>query len=190
MVGRVFAFKESADYPEVAVLFRFARKRLQQLNPQRKIKAIDVGRLLGFDYKYTHQFSHGKMRVFNIHYISILSDILDVKHDIIVRLLRRDIGAEAALDWCRTRTNARTVKVTSASPEWRVSLTAIVGEGEPFPEELAPMVRELWRKSGEIANDPVRLREFVHRYAGGTPADKAVVELLKKPKLALSRKGK
>lgn len=190
MVGRVFSFTEPADYPEVAELFRFAKKRLQALYPEKKIKAIDVGRLLDFDYKYTHQFSHGKMRVFNVRYINNLSAKLDVPVDIIVRILRRDLRTEKALDWCQRRSQGEPVDVEASGDQWDLKLSGRILKPETITSGLQVSLEGLWAQAGKIVNSPERLREFMGRYAGGAPADKAVVERLKKPKLALSRKGK
>lgn len=190
MVGRIFPTPEKHDYPEVAALFRVARERLAAIRNESEVLDIDVGRLLSFDYKYTHQFRHGKMRFFNLRHLWILAEKVQTPAEIFIKVLRRDLTADQALEAIGNWHKAKPVELQAKDAEIEVQLSGFTqAKKPPSAQVFAKKVKELWDEAQRISESPALLNEFADTYSGGSPEDREMVERLRKPKLAMPRRS-
>ncbi len=96
-------------FPESRELFLFARKvALYELKKEEGmegaditeefIKDIEIGRLIDYDYKYTHQWKFGKKKVHDIWELRNLANNLGVSLDLISKIALGELNAEEAFE--------------------------------------------------------------------------------------------
>ena len=96
-------------FPESRELFLFARKiALYELQKEESgidsgiteefIKDIEIGRLIDYDYKYTHQWKFGKKKVHDIWELSNLAENLGVSLELVAKVALGKLNAEEAFE--------------------------------------------------------------------------------------------
>lgn len=114
------------SYPQTRELFLFVRRVLADRRGESDPSALmdaEVGRLLDYDYKYTHQWRFGKKRLFDVSELEELAGAADIPYDLLRKVAVGTWTADDAFASLKRRRSGKakrvqkTVKVGPVSVE-------------------------------------------------------------------------
>ena len=92
----------NVKFPQSRELFLFARKVIiyeNNIEDLEFISDIEIGRLIDYDYKYTHQWKFGKKNVHDIWELRNLANSLGVNIEFLAKIVLGEMDSEEAFQY-------------------------------------------------------------------------------------------
>lgn len=178
------------SYPQTRELFLFVRMVLAERRGQSDPSALmdaDVGRLLGYDYKYTHQWRFGKKRLFDVSELEELAGASEIPYDLLRKVA---IGTWTADDAFASLKRRRTGKAKHVKKTVKVGSVSVEVEADIDPareSELNEACNRLAEMLKKRQADPDAL--LAERKAEITRFE-AFVDQMRLPRVTFYRKPK
>ncbi len=131
-------------FPASRELFLFARKvALYELKKEEGlddvelteefIKDIEIGRLIDYDYKYTHQWKFGKKKVHDIWELRNLANNLGVPLDLVAKIALGEISADQAFEIFLKEAEGKYKlhQLSSVGPKGKVDIKLYFDKNDP-----------------------------------------------------------
>lgn len=162
-------------YPATRELFLFVRKCLaarKGVDDPASLRDVEVGSLLAYDYKYTHQWRFGKKRMYDISQLEELSQVAAIPFDILGKVAIGVWDAEQAWTVLQRRMQeshkkwTRKIKLNGVSVEVALDVPADRAKSvdavlDQVKERLAARIQDPQALFSERQEEIRRFEQFV-----------------------------